>query len=346
MNVFLVGAILAAWIVAGMSRAHAQPTPEILSRQACFGGVDSYDAWMIKLRDKNSLLGYVAIRLKFPRSEFDHYRARLDCDSIEYRSDQHIVRGWVVQPKKRGKDKLPVIVFNRGGNRNLGAVTFARLFDSVFPLAEQGFIVVVSQYRGVSSQQDLKPSPDEYGGAEVRDVTNLMKLLPTMPRADTDNVFMIGESRGAIMTFRALLDAPVPVRAVAVHGGAYDLHDLVRFRPVFEGMFKVLIPGYARNRSTELDRRSVTRWAGRLPPRTGVLMLHGGDDERTPVTSAHKLARELKRLGRPHRLIIYPGETHAMRGERDTIREETVRWFRRFQVDVRAPRSRSTVSAR
>jgi dipeptidyl aminopeptidase/acylaminoacyl peptidase len=109
------------------------------------------------------------------------------------------------------------------------------------------------------------------------------------------------------------------------------MDDLLRFRPEFDGLFSELIPGYASHRQRELDRRSVTRWAGKLPAATGLLLLQGGDDDRVPAGSAVKFAAQLKRLGRPYRLIQYPDDSHFLDQNRDHVHAETIRWFQRFQ---------------
>ena len=321
--------------VSGAAPAHASPTPPrspLVTQHDCFSGkFASYDRWMAFLRGKNNLFIATALRWKFPEDEFTRYRNALDCRYITYRSDGHLVEAWLVQPRHRTAGKRPVIVYNRGGNRDFGALTFAHLFMHVFPLAEQGFVVAASQYRGAGSDAQT-PSPDQYGGDDVHDVTNLLRLVVRLPQADAGNVYMIGQSRGAIMTFRALLDTPVPVRAVAIWSGAYDLHDLLRFRPEFAGLFAEVIPGYARHARDELDRRSVTHWPARLPARTGVLMIHGDADENAPVSSARAFARELDALHRPHKAIFYPGESHFLDGHTDEVHAETLAWFRRFRA--------------
>jgi acetyl esterase/lipase len=332
MKASMLSRIFLAALLLCSAQLRAAATPAIVSQSDCFGAFQSYDQWMDFLWEKNSVIAYLAIRWKFSEAEFNRYRRDIDCRFIKYRSDQYVVQGWLVQPKiRRNGQRLPVIIYNRGGNRSLGAVTFGHLFTHILPMAENGYVVLASQYRGVSSGQDEKASPDQFGGEDVRDVTNLVRLVPTLPQADARNVFMIGQSRGAIMTFRALLDSPLPIRAVAIYSGAYDMHDLLRFRPEFEGLFKTLIPNYSRDRKAALDRRSVTRWAERLPPQTGVLLIHGDDDERAPVASARKLAAELKRLGRPHKIIVYAGESHFLDEHGDEVHAETLKWFRRYQ---------------
>ncbi len=333
MKTLLKARILLVLLLCLSWHVRAAPGPEILSQRDCFAQFQSYDQWMDELWDKNKLFDYVLMRWALSERDFKRYRAKLDCREITYRSDQYVVHGWLVQPKSRSKGgKLPVIVYNRGGNRSYGALTLGDLFTYVLPFAEQGYIVVASQYRGSSPAENSKSSPDQFGGDDVRDVTNLTRIAARLPRADPRNLFMVGQSRGAIMTFRALRETELPVRAVAIHSGFYDLHDVLRFRPGFEQLFKELIPDYRTHSKSSLDHRSVTRWPDKLPVGTGVLMLHGADDKSAPLVSARTLAAELAKIGRPHRIVVYPGESHRLGGVRPQVRDETLRWFRKFRL--------------
>ena len=308
--------------------------PAILKQVSCFSGhFASYAEWTRWMREEKGMLSWAVVRWNFPEADFERYRRTLDCRFIRYRSDGHDVQGIVVVPKGAASAKLPVIVYNRGGNGAFGAMTFATLFDHVLPLAEQGFVVVASQYRGLEEPEG-QPRIDQFGGDDVHDVVNLVKLLPAVPRADTGNVFMIGQSRGAIMALRALLDPAVEVRAVAIHSGALDMHELLRMRPEFEELFRERIPNYAANKRAELDARSATRWAEKLPPRTGILILHGDADERAPVASARLFASQLAALKRPHALVVYPGESHFLKEHREDVHARTLAWFRKFHQRV------------
>lgn len=349
---FLLVRVLAVLLLCACWQVRAAPAPELapngsaklVSQDDCFSG-RSYDEWMDYLWEQNSLINYFFIRWKFPKDEYDRYRDKLDCQVVSYHSDQYIVYAWLVRPKHGPESgKLPVIIYNRGGNRGYGALTFAHLFSHVFPLSERGYVVAASQYRGATTPQDSESSPDQFGGDDVRDVTNLVRIVAGLPMVDPRRFFMIGQSRGAIMTFRALLQTPVPIQAVAVYSGVYDVHDLLETRPAFDDLFEVLIPRYRKHKKEELDRRSVTVWADQLPPRTGVLMIHGDEDERAPLMSARKLAAELQKLDRPHKIIVYPGESHFLDGVRSEVREQTLRWFGQFSPQ--APVSEDDGAAR
>ena len=47
--------------------------------------------------------------------------------------------------------------------RGYGALTFAHLFTHVFPLAESGYLVAASQYRGVDPSAPAEMGVDEFG---------------------------------------------------------------------------------------------------------------------------------------------------------------------------------------
>ena len=163
--------------------AQGAVSPDIVSLGDCFAR--SYDQWMDRLREKNNFLVALALRWKFPEAQYERYRRELDCRAVSYRSDGYVVHGWLVRPKGApGGGRLPVIIFNRGGNGSYGALTFAALFSHVFPLAEQGYLVAASQYRGALAPDGATSSPDQFGGDDVHDVTRLLGITAALPGAD------------------------------------------------------------------------------------------------------------------------------------------------------------------
>ena len=63
---------------------------------------------------------------------------------------------------------------------------------------------------------------EEFGGADVHDVLNLIPLAKSLGYVDMSNVFMFGESRGGMMAYLTLTNN-IPVNAVATIGGLVDL---------------------------------------------------------------------------------------------------------------------------
>lgn len=333
---------------AGAEQREASEPPKLLTQTNCFGALDeSYDAWMEFLRQKTSPLEYLKLRYKFSRDQYERYQRTLDCHSIVYLSDGHYVRGWLVQPKRRRLGApLPVIIFNRGGSRADGLLTFSQVFLQIFPLAERGYMVAASQYRGAIPVPGEVQSPDQFGGEDVRDVTNLMRVVATRPQVDTDNFFMIGVGRGSIMAFRALQDAPFSVRAIAIYSGLFDLHASLRAHPENASLFRQLIPAYRLHPDSELDKRSVNRWVAGLPERTGVLVVQGEDGERNVDTSAREFLRQLEALGRPHQALYFADDSYLLDERKEEVQSRTLAWFRKFKHPQSTGRSNSSMRGR
>ncbi|HKL02446.1 MAG TPA: hypothetical protein VJ911_02175, partial [Cryomorphaceae bacterium] len=97
------------------------------------------------------------------------YLDAVDIFSIGHMSDGLFVTGLMVAPKKKGR--YPVIVFNRGGNRDLGILLVSVAVNELAPLAAQGYVVVATNYRGNSRGEGV----EEFGGSDLNDVSNLIK---------------------------------------------------------------------------------------------------------------------------------------------------------------------------
>jgi dipeptidyl aminopeptidase/acylaminoacyl peptidase len=264
----------------------------------------------------------------------------LDCRAITYDSDGLVIDGWMVAPRHR-RGPLPVLVYNRGGNGAYGALDVDDVRWQLAPYAREGFLVLASNYRG---DDDARASPgdfDEFGGRDVRDVRRLLALVPRIPRADADNVFMLGVSRGGMQSYLVARDVP-GIRALAVIGGMADLAGELRFRGEMETVYAHRIPGYARDKHATLASRSVLHWAEALPPTMPVLLLHGDADARVHVSNSTRLHRRLDALGHPNKLVVYAGEDHALSGRREQARAEVIAWFR---AAMRVP-SRAVAEAR
>ena len=195
------------------------------------------------------------------------------------------------------------------------------------PYAWGGFLVLASQYRGVSDEDPSGPKGDQFGGQDVRDVVKLMQLVNRIPEADPDKVVMVGASRGAMMSFLAARQAP-RIRAIAVIAGVSDLNaDLAR-NPRMERVYQHRIPGYATDKHGTLAARSVIHWAEHLPRTMPVLIVHGALDNRVHVSQSVSLHKRLKQLAHPSKLVIYPQGDHHLSQHRNEATAEILGWFR------------------
>jgi dipeptidyl aminopeptidase/acylaminoacyl peptidase len=82
--------------------------------------------------------------------------------------------GFLLAPKLR-EGKLPVLIFNRGGNRDFGAISERDLLYLAY-LASTSYVVLASQYHG----NDGGEGKELFGGSDVNDVLNLIPLAGSL----------------------------------------------------------------------------------------------------------------------------------------------------------------------
>jgi dipeptidyl aminopeptidase/acylaminoacyl peptidase len=227
--------------------------------------------------------------------------AQVDLKSMTYLSDGLQVNGYLAVPK-RG-DRLPCLIFNRGGNRAFGALTDGSAARVLGKLAMWGYVVAASQYRGNAGGEGR----EEFGGADLHDVLHLIPLLESLPQADTSRIGMYGWSRGGLMTYLALTKTD-RLRAAVIGGGMSDAFDTVARRPEMDtGPFAEVIPDYTQHKEAALHARSPVRWPEQLHKHTPILLLHGSADWRVHPTQALAMASALYASRHPFRLVFFEG---------------------------------------
>jgi len=253
--------------------------------------------------------------------------AQVDLQSMTYRSDGLQVKGYLAVPK--GGDSLPCVIFNRGGSRAFGALTDGYVARVLGKLATWGYVVAASQYRGNAGGEGR----EEFGGADLQDVLNLIPLLESLPRADTSRIGMYGWSRGGLMTYLALTKTD-RICAAAVGGGMSDAFDTVARRPEMDtGPFAGLIPNYTQHKEATLHARSPVRWPERLHKHTPLLLLHGSADWRVHPTQALAMASALYAHQHPFRFVFFEGGDHGLSEYREEVDALVRAWLDRYVRD-------------
>jgi dipeptidyl aminopeptidase/acylaminoacyl peptidase len=232
------------------------------------------------------------------------------------------VVGFLVRPRDAGPGRLPVIIFNRGGFLDIGKIQPFNLVD-LTRLAEAGFVVLASQYRG----NDGGEGREEVGGAELEDVASLVETARLLPYADVTNLFMYGVSRGGMMTFLAM-KRNLPIRAAVVVGAVYDVAAFGSRAPGVLAKVVALIPDYRERALATLQERSVVNWPEKV--NAPLLILHGTEDGEVPVAEALAFATKFSTLKKPFELVVYSGDVHEVAVNRKDRDARAIAWFRRF----------------
>jgi len=244
---------------------------------------------------------------------------RVDCRHIQYMSDGLKVSGYIWKSKD-ATGKLPLIIFNRGGNGDFGK---ALPWQNTWRFALDGFVVIAAQLRG----SDGGEGKDEFGGADVDDVLNVIPLAESLGFADMRNVFLLGWSRGGMETAIALKRG-MKVNAAAVGGALTDLHaELARRPSLGTNVWRRLMPAYGQ---AALRERSAIDWPERI--RVPLLLIHGGADWRVDPAETQRFAEALRRAGATYEVVVYPGDDHGVSVHKDDSNRRIVEWFRRYMV--------------
>lgn len=243
---------------------------------------------------------------------------KVECYKIKYLSDGLKVVAFILKPKGEGS-KFPVMIYNRGGNREFGKIT-KKTLTYISYLSSNNYVVLASQYRGNDGGQGR----EEFGGKDVNDVLNLIKMGKSLPFIDLTRIVMLGFSRGGMMTCLAIKHG-AEIKAAAVVGGVTDLGQLYNDRD--EGMKNVIRELVGINKK-EWVERSAYYWAENID--VPILILHGEDDWRVKVSQAKKLAERLKELGKVHELVVFPEGDHGLNSHRAERNQKIFDWFERY----------------
>ncbi len=242
------------------------------------------------------------------------YLNHLNFFNIKYLSDSIVVDGFIIEPKVEGK--YPVVIFNRGGNRDFASLTIGTLINYCSELASNGYIIIGSNYR----------KKDEFGGREINDVLTLTETVKEIEKADSNCIGMFGWSRGGMMTYLALQKSN-KIKTAIVGNGATDLFGVILDRPEMETkVIAECVPDYWNNKEFELKKRSVIYWADELDKNSSLLILCGTNDKSVNPEQADKIVIKLKEIN--YRFELRKFETdHFFSDKKMELNEMVIRWF-------------------
>lgn len=231
---------------------------------------------------------------------------------IRYQSDDCEVIGYISIPNccKKG-ERYPCLIFNRGGNRDYKALSDAETAWFCREFGEQGMegmIVLASQYRGTAGGT----GQDQFGGADINDVLKLLELCEDFDFVDMKRIYMMGISRGGMMTYMAARGNDRISRLVVVSGIA-DVFMEYEDREDMKQICRELIGGTPTTAQEKYVERSAVRWADEIY--APILMLHSIYDVQVSCQQSENMAAALDKAGKDYSLIKYNDSIHGLHQE-------------------------------
>jgi dipeptidyl aminopeptidase/acylaminoacyl peptidase len=318
----------------GPASAESRGDGTIVARQPCQFPQRTHAQFVAFMREGAPALDEELFRRVFTKQAHDALVSGADvvCEKVEYLSDGLRVKGVLMRPRGGAAGvKRPAVIYLRGGFGEAGRILFWNLMEFA-ALARRGYVVVATEYRGNHGGE----GHDEAGGAEVRDVLNLIPLLEGQPDVDASRIGLYGWSRGALMAYLTLAHTD-RIAAAVVGAAPTDAFRMVAARPELETeVLAKSVPDYAAHRASLLQARSPARWAELLPANTPLLLLQGTADWRVAPDEALTMAQRLLAARRPFRLVLFEGGDHMLNEHAAETQRLVGDWLDRYVRD-RAP---------
>lgn len=235
-----------------------------------------------------------------------------------YKSDVYDVSGFVSYPKEIDK-KLPIIIWNRGGNNNNGLLDDFLASGILGEIASWGYIVFASQYR----------NNDEFGGKDVNDVLNLLEEAKKFEFSDDEKIGMEGWSRGGMMSYLTLTKSNEIGCCTVVAG----LSNLVRNNKYNPGLSNVFGRYFGSKNENEFTRKLIDRsavyWAEKINSNTKILFIHGTADEKILVDDSIEMYDKLSEINKNtgYEINLFKGGDHFLRRDRKEVSVLRKSWF-------------------
>jgi len=228
------------------------------------------------------------------------------------------VMGNISAPVDYLENEYPILIRNRGGSN-----TIRPSFDPNHLIARgttwapRGYIVLQTYYRsGAYSIEGAKY--DQWGGDDIYDVLTLMDISKSFS-FKADEMYMIGDSRGGMMTYMILrknkrVDAAVSVNGVASASEYYARHSW-RGALIATGDTPMEVP-------QEYYKRSAVHWADEI--KTPLLIMHGRLDEEVPLNQSLRVYNLMNSAGRDVTLEIFDDVGHSFTYEMGLFAHEWI----------------------
>lgn len=257
------------------------------------------------------------LRVSFPKAIYESCLDPAQTQFLEvlYQSPNGITRGWTVRATG-GNQKLPVVVFNRGGFARWGRIVPFELL-SLCRVAKQGFMVIASDFRGIKESSEKQDKTD-LGYGDVNDSYYLIDAVAKeYTDLDTDNIAVWGFSRGTSVAVKMATQSD-SIRLLILQGMVTDLVNDQRRKEFDEHVYPLLVDGWEALPISEqnnlLSGISPSDLINKIRGKPSFLILHGAKDTRTSPQEALIYAGNLLKHNYTVEFHLYPNSGHVLSG--------------------------------
>jgi len=229
---------------------------------------------------------------------------------IQWKSfDGKTIEGVLVLPVgyKKGQ-RVPLIVEPHGGPMGVRTVAFNPLWQM---FAGAGYAVFAPNFRGSGyhGREFVRANIGDWGGGDYKDIMAGVDYLIKEGIADEAKLGVEGWSYGGFMT-NWIITHTDRFKAAVSGAGLSNLESFYGTTDI-QGFMEYYHKGFPWS-SREIYRRS-SPLTSTFKVKTPVLILHGEEDVRVPISQSEELYYYLKKTGVTVKFVRYPGEGHGLR---------------------------------
>lgn len=224
--------------------------------------------------------------------------------------DGTVVHGYLTLPPGVTKpDHLPMVVHPHGGPYYISDDWKWEPLPQL--LAAQGYAVLQVNFRGSGGygQSFVEKGRRAWHTGMIDDITDAVRWTIDKGMADPKRICIYGASYGAYAAVMSAEREPDLYRCVVGEAGVYDLSKLRTDSDIIESQSgRDYIAEYLGDPAT-LSDASPVQHVDRL--KAPLLIAHGADDVRAPLTQAESLRKVLDAQHKPYEWMVKSGERHG-----------------------------------
>jgi dipeptidyl aminopeptidase/acylaminoacyl peptidase len=220
--------------------------------------------------------------------------------------------------------KYPMILQVHGGPFGRFGATFNM---GAQQWAARGYAVLQPNPRGSSGGTYAfgAANQNDWGGKDWVDISKGVDEVIKMGVADTSKLAIMGGSYGGFMTFWAITQTP-RFKAAIGHAGISDWYSFFGQTDI-PNLLEYGFGGLPSESKQTYERWSPIEHASKVT--TPLLITHGEQDLRVPISQADQYYRLLKKMGKTVEYLRFPREGHGIAEpmHRLYLEEEQAKWF-------------------
>lgn len=252
-------------------------------------------------------------------------------ESVHWTNDKFQVQGWLLYPQKYDpKRKYPMVVEVHGGPANQRSSAWPSSNFDMSVLSGTGYFVFFPNPRGSYGRGEAftRANVKDFGGGDLRDVLAGLDAVAAKVPVDTNRIGITGWSYGGFMTMWTVTQTHRFRAAVAGAGIAdwlsyYGENSIDEWMIPYFGASVYDDPAvYAKSAPIEFIKNV----------KTPTLVLVGERDGECPAPQSFEFWHALQTLGVPTKLVVYAGEGHGFRSQKDRLdrMRRTLAWFNEY----------------